>query len=684
MKRVTRWLLPLLMLLPATVGFSAFTDDLTVSSKYAFIGDSWTSNSERPKTVGGSNYTTWADSGYYSQSAEWAYRLMQNIGARDYRVFATGGQQARSLTGMHLNMADAIAYDPDIAFMLMGINDCADATDSTTAYSVATTVIDSIDARVDQFHNIGSKVCLLWLHPCGNYWSYKADIDDTLRWSGYKEMARDSINTWIVGLTENDSFQVHTDFWLEDTLGQFTAVPIDCTVIETSPDYNKDNIHLTQLGNFARGDSIWAYTMDSLSFTDSPKTFYLDFDNGDDWSNAGTSTSAPFATLQQALFRVRPGDRVEVLTDSVDNYFSNTRETFAEIYNHGFEGSPITLDFNGNLFSDPYDANSRKVFYEVWVDTSYYTLDSNQVYYTITDAVFKDITSDAINTLGWGGLTVDECTFYNEDWQLNNSDNCLVTNSTFYGGGLDIDVDGNYAKVVDSYFEHNQTYSDGRMFDISDLDSLILIGCTLLNNSGEQSSTIYQGAAGDATDVYRIINCDITGDRGIYFYSGASGTFEMKNTIAHNAGGDRVVSARTGLTIDADNNFLYGDLYIDGTKNIAQWRTATGGTEQWNYAPSLSDTIRYGGTRPTVYADDVSIPHSSDWCSIGTDQYDVPEVPGRFATPADADSLITNLGWVWSASDTIFVTEWERFLVPHDLTLEYKTGVPQKWGGGWN
>jgi len=693
MKRLITLLAALMFSVPA---WGAFTDNLAVDAKYAFIGDSWTSNSERPRIVGGTNYPSWSDSGYFSQSAEWAYRVCQNMGVRDYRVFATSGAQVRyDGTGIAQYIPDVLTYKPDYAFIYGGINDCADApatedqeADSIAALVIAGVVIDSLQSMIDQLHSIDTRVSITWLHPTSSYSNYKADIDDTLKWTMSKEIARNAINAWILSLTESNNLAIHTDFWLEDTGGTFDGTDVDSTVID--PTYNKDNIHLNHLGNFARGDSLWVNTLGSTTFTDSPVTFYVDWDTGHDWSNSGRTLASPYKTLQQALFRVRPGDRVEVLTDSVDNYFWHENETFAEIINHGYSNAPITLDFNGNLFSDPYDATSRKVFYHVLHDSTYYTTDSTDINYVIEDAIFFPQTSGAIYELGWGGLTVKNCTFYDESVQLNNSSDNLIEDSFFYGFGVDIDADGNYVKIVDCYFERNATWNAGEQIYISDLDSLVVIDCEFVNTEGTDYTSVYQQATGDTLDVYRFINCRFSGDgvndiTPLYFYGGTTVTLDLRNCILDNHPDERALMVRTGMPITADGNFFNGTIYHDGATSIGDWRTNTGGTEQWLYVPATAcDTLKYGGVRHAVYGADVGIPHSHDWCSIGATQYNAPTIPERFATPTDSDSLVDLIPWQWTAADTIRMTEWNGVILPHKLKLQMDMGVPAHWGGGWN
>jgi lysophospholipase L1-like esterase len=692
MKRLITLLAALMFSVPA---WGAFTDNLAVDAKYAFIGDSWTSNSERPRIVGGTNYPSWSDSGYFSQSAEWAYRVCQNMGVRDYRVFATSGAQVRyDGTGIAQYIPDVLTYKPDYAFIYGGINDCADApatedqeADSIAALVIAGVVIDSLQSMIDQLHSIDTRVSITWLHPTSSYSNYKADIDDTLKWTMSKEIARNAINAWILSLTESNNLAIHTDFWLEDTGGTFDGTDVDSTVID--PTYNKDNIHLNHLGNFTRGDSLWVNTLGSTTFTDSPVTFYVDWDTGHDWSNSGRTLASPYKTLQQALFRVRPGDRVEVLTDSVDNYFWHENETFAEIINHGYSNAPITLDFNGNLFSDPYDATSRKVFYHVLQDSTYYTTDSTDINYVIEDAIFFPQTSGAIYELGWGGLTVKNCTFYDESVQLNNSSDNLIEDSFFYGFGVDIDADGNYVKIVDSYFERNATWNAGEQLRVSGCDSLVVIGSEFVASVGPTLYMFYQqdSTPGDATDVYRFINSEFTASADVacmWVDANLTGTMEIKNCVISNAAG-YAAKVRDTFTYDVDNNFLLGNLYNSGNVSIATWRTATGGANQWDYSPTaVCDTLKYGGARHAVYGADVGIPHSHDWCSIGATQYNAPTIPERFATPTDSDSLVDLIPWQWTAADTIRMTEWNGVILPHKLKLQMDMGVPAHWGGGWN
>ena len=249
----------LALLLLAGQAWGAFTDGLTANSRIAFVGDSWTSITEFPKTVGGTNYATWDTSGYYCQSADWAWRLCADVGRRHYRVFATGGAQVRyNPSGIWSYYDDVAAYDPDLVFLLGGINDAADAGSFTQAHQIAGQVTDTLQALIDRFQDDGAKVCILELHPCGNYNHYKADQGIWLTWNCYKESTRVEINSWINQLTPSDNLLIHRDRWINDTLGTFSGCTLDSVVIKSQ--YDNDQIHQNQTGNFARADSIRIYS----------------------------------------------------------------------------------------------------------------------------------------------------------------------------------------------------------------------------------------------------------------------------------------------------------------------------------------------------------------------------------------------------------------------------------------
>jgi len=701
-------LLALLLIGGAAMVYGAFTDDLTVDSKIAFVGDSWTSNAEKPSGVGGVNYTYWSDSAYFSQSAEWAYRLCQNVGWRNYRVFATGGAQVRhDGTGIAQYMPDVIAYDPDLVVILAGINDCADASDYATATSIGVTVVDSLQAMMDDAHAIDAKVAMLKLHPCCSFDAVGGSND----WTAAMESTRVYINSWIVdSLTAGDSLLIHTDTWLDSIAGQFDGTSIDSTVIKAA--YNYDEIHLNQLGNFYRGDSLWVNSFSSLTFTDAAQTFHVDWDDGHDWSNDGLSSAAPFKTLQQALFRVRPGDTVECTSDTVDIVTGNTNECFAEIIHHGRSGSQITLDFNGGAFENPHSAASRKPFYFVFKDSSYYTTDSSQVYYVIQNATFRGNTYGSY-MLGWGGVTFDGCSFFDDYLYLNASTEDTAKSCTFWAEAIKT------SGACDAYVEEcafNSAVSESA-------DSLASIVLDLNHTAGpflllESTADIDSltgshyfmklgdNIAGDLLVLNNKIlhNMTATTSYLVYVNSGANEAnyaIELQNNILSQDYSTCLMFILREYPSVTGGNFMYAErndaYFADGAKTIAQWRTGTGEDNDWDYEPDLatpSDTIKYGGFVPSYY-DYAVRDHSSDWMSIYTTQYDYPTVPETFSTLKAADVLPRNISWKWSVGDTLGGTaRSDQFSIRNgNLLLEYIDYRVEsdslyiqcwiKWPSGW-
>ena len=695
MKRLTRWLLPLLF---AGAAYAAFTDSLTVDGKYAFIGDSWTSNGERPFGIGGANYPQWADSGYATQSAEWVNRVTEKLGVRNYRIFATSGAEVTwDSTGIAQYIPDVLAYEPDYAFILGGINDCSniDAADSLDGVAWAAVVVDSLESMITQLQDSGTRVCIMALHPCSEY---DRTVNDGIKWDGAKEVGRLAINKWITELTESDNLAIHTDFWLEDTIAtSFYDIAVDCTAIVS--DYDKDGLHLNHLGNIRRGDSLWVNTLGSTTFTDPAVTFYVDWDTGHDWSNTGRSMASPWKTLQQALFRVRAGDRIEVFTDSVDNYSWKTNETFMEIFHRGYDGSPITIDCNGGIFTDPYNADAYKVLYHSSADSTYYTADSTSLFYIIENAVFRVGGTMAI-LKGTGDITFDGCTFTGDilDFQTAGGTN-IVKNSTFWGG--EIKTTGIMSLTVDNCEFYSTGTGDSlgasSIYLANTVGPVYITNCVAdidsFTTTDHAFVEIYDGFDGDILIANNETSFHVVGtspdNRSIYSWNtGDLSDLELKNNIFRSDAEEYTMLIR-GYPASSATNFFYtpqaNPIYVGGAISLATWRTNTGEVNDWDYTPSATcDTVKYGGTIPTLDYSYLVRDHSSDWCSIGATQYSPPTIPGRYATPTDSDSLVDNVGWTWTAGDTISVTEWDKFILPHVLTLQQDTGVPQLWQGGWN
>lgn len=672
MKRLTRWLLPLLF---AGAAYGAFTDGLTADSKIAFGIDSWTSNAEYPANVGGANYVVWDTTGYFSQAADWAWKLCADVGWRNYRVFATGGQMVTGSTGASAagyNFDDIVAWAPDVVFLLGGINDCAGATDGAEN-ALATRVCDSLQAGITKFQNAGAKVCITELHGCSSY----ATFDQ------YADSSRAQANSWINALTENDDLVIHADQWLYDTLGTH-ANGIDSIGI-ASPYDSGDLIHLTQAANYQRGDSLWVNTLGSLSFAKAAQTYYVDIATGDDWENTGITSAAPLKTLQAALLRARSGDSIQMISGEYDNIVVDPaawyRYTVFVLRRTGSSASPIHIYGNGSTFTNSHTDSTRYTCV---------TIPSDSSYYTFHDITFADYVYPFLHD-GDRGLRYDGCSFDNMSsygYYANDAVDLRFDDCSFHGGGPLVDGTS-YVRLYGCDFTRDLTYANSTLLRIDDCDSVIVVDGTFYAKIDSQNNMVYisvTAPAGD--DVYRFINCDFNADgvdgRALYIPNNLEGTLELKNSIFRNAAGYTFI-ARNTLTYDVDNNFLLGDLYNSGAVNIATWRTESGGANQWDYAPALSDTVRYGGERPTNdYAAYLGIPHSRQFCSIGITQYSEPTIPDRFATATNADSLVDYIGWIWSAGDTLRSTEWDKYIEPSSLTIEIDTGVAPRWRGGFN
>ena len=621
-------LLFLLLTYGTSVGFS--TADLTADSKVAFVGNSLVQGTSLPTALGSNDYAVWESTGYYSQTADWAWRLCYNVGWSNYRVFATSGQKviggANGGIGIHEDYTpDVVAWNPDIVFILAGINDAYAVTQIGESYTTALDVVSALTDMVSQLQAVGAKVVIVTLHGIASFATWNASTDS----------CRVAINTGISEIGLSDDFAVHTDYFLHDSTGTYwpnTDPPLEKINLQAAYD-NGDHLHLNKLGYYRRADTLWVNTLESLTFGTGGRTFYINPETGHDWLNTGTTAAAPFRTLQCGLNHAGAGDIIEMATGEYD--MNTDMEDSWYLYRAirmirtGSSADPIQINGNGSTFTNiiPIEYDDR------YVANSYYSLDST--YVTFSDISFIDYTY-AFDFDDERGLRFDDC--------------------TFLGSGIQLDGTS-YVSLNGCQFSRDSTYATGKLLRIDDCDSLIVVGCNFDCRISSQNDVVYWGVNAPGTgDVYRFINCEFIADgvdaRPLYMANNLTGTLEIRNSILSNPAGYAFVLKNT-LTYDADVNFLRGTLSNSGTVSIASWCSTTGGANQWLYMPNLSDTLRYGGVTDATYGSHVDRPEEHKWVSIGTTQYAVPSVTDRFALLQDADSLLVQLPWVWSLGDTI-------------------------------
>lgn len=633
-------------------GGNAFTRGLTEASRVAFAGDSWVSVHEMPTSPGGANYALWESEDNLSQSADWAWKVCRDVGWRNYRVFATGGQSLHSSTGISvLNTPDMVAWKPDITFILAGINSCGGA-DLDAANTQGLLLADSLQSMIDRLQAVGSKVVICELKG----------VSSCSGWSVEADCTRSVVNTWINGLTEDANLLVHSDSWLHDSTGTYWAdsgTPGVEKINIASPYGNADGLHLLTKYQYWWGDSLWVNTLDSFT-TDGAgvsQTYYVDVATGDDWENTGLTALTPLKTLSGALCRAGAGDSVsmvageyDLMTDSTSALFDNNAFS---IMRTGSSAAPIYVDGNGSTFTCNYpDAEDDEAGYYLYGSEELGAHRWDSCHVVLHDLDFYDyyyalrMDSDGLD------IHLDEC--------------------GFYGSGINVG-DGVFALSTSCIYQIDATYNTGRLNYIGSAgcDSLVYIDTFFNMEAGTSGYCFYSYITAPADDaVFRFLNC--------HFYSpGSMRFFQMSNDLTSvwemdnctmTCGSNYGIFLPGTLDFDCDNNFLDAAIYAGGILTLGEWITLSTGANQWDYLPAAgTDTLTYGGIAPTNdYAQYLDIPHTQTWCSIGTmTQADIPTIGVDYPRLADADSLLYVPTWA----------EGDVIIYQHDATIE---GIAQR------
>jgi hypothetical protein len=492
--------------------------------------------------------------------------------------------------------------------------------DFAESVEVATEVVDSLASFVGQFNDIGCRVVLVEIHGVSAFATWDAEHDS----------CRVAINTGINAMTTGDLLAVHSDAaWLYDSTGaDWGGTTLEKIAIGADYD-NGDGLHLNHLGDYYKGDSVWVNTLGAINFA-SQRAFYVDVATGHDWTNVGTQGS-PFQTLQAGMMHAGAGDHVYLTAGEYDRNTSTGQDGYLSIafkfVRTGTAANPVRIYGNGSTLTNTLLGETRNGA------TSSYRPDSTHVIFngfTFTDYTY------GLDVDDMRGLVLDEC--------------------TFIGSGISLDGTS-YVVVDDCYLGRTSGHVINGLIDVVDCDSLIVVDTELYNSSATSNKSVYLGAAVDATDVFRFIGIDYTADRVaaplLTVAAANAHTVELKNSVVDTYNTFAMV-CNVSQTLVADNNFFNGNgFFIAAPKSLAQWRTATGGDEQWDYIGVVdSDTMKYGGIAHPNYYAYTQRQHSSDWCSIGLTQYAAPTYPDDFDELIHLDSLLIYLPWVWTGADT--------------------------------
>ena len=229
-------------------------------------------------------------------------------------------------------------------------------------------------------------------------------------------------------------------------------------------------------------------------------TYYVSSISGSD-NNAGTSGSAPLASLQAAENLVKPGDTVEVMNGT---YTGPAGGNVLTISTSGTASAPIT--FEAAPGATPV-INSSGDWQGIEIDASYITINGFTV---VGDAANYNLAS-ATAGYGTGNADLDGNGIAATSGALVH--NLIIENNTVYnepGGGIGIG-DGDYLQILNNNVHDNAHWSaygdsgisigSSQNFDNSPASHIIIEGNTSINNS----ELVPEYRAGKITDGEGII-----------------------------------------------------------------------------------------------------------------------------------------------------------------------------------
>ncbi len=211
-------------------------------------------------------------------------------------------------------------------------------------------------------------------------------------------------------------------------------------------------------------------------------TYYVSSIIGSD-KNAGTSSSAPLASLQAAENVVKPGDTVEVMNGT---YTGPAGGNVLTISTSGTASAPIT--FEAAPGATPV-INSSGSWQGIEIDASYITINGLTV---VGDAANYNLAS-ATAGYGTGNADLDGNGIAATSGKLIH--NIIIENNTVYnepGGGIGIG-DGDYLQILNNNVHDNAHWSafgdsgisiaGSQNFDNGPAPHIIIEGNTSINNS---------------------------------------------------------------------------------------------------------------------------------------------------------------------------------------------------------
>jgi parallel beta-helix repeat protein len=274
-------------------------------------------------------------------------------------------------------------------------------------------------------------------------------------------------------------------------------------------------------------------------------TYYVSSISGSD-NNAGTSASAPLASLQAAEGLVKPGDTVEVMNGT---YTGQAGGDVVDITTSGTASAPIT--FEAAPGATPV-INSAGTWQGIEIDASYITIKG----FTVVGGAASYNLSSAMAGYSTGNAALDGSGIAATSGASIH--NIIVENNTVYnepGGGIDIN-NADYIQILNNNVHDNAHWSAYGASGISIFESqnfnngsgphIIISGNTSINNS----QLVPTSGAGQITDGEGII---------LDSNQGYTGGFLVENNTTTGNGGPGIESFFSDNAIIA-NNIATGNL----------------------------------------------------------------------------------------------------------------------------
>jgi parallel beta-helix repeat protein len=307
--------------------------------------------------------------------------------------------------------------------------------------------------------------------------------------------------------------------------------------------------------------------------------------------NAGTSASAPLASLQAAANLVRPGDTVQVMNGT---YTAPGYGDALDITTSGTASAPIT--FEAAPGQTPV-INSSGGWQAINIQASYivvsgFTVVGDAANYNLQSALAGYSTGNA--NLDGNGISV------NTSSSVPLPNHITIENNTVYnepGNGIDT-LGADYVQILNNVVHNNANWSPYGNSGISVYGSK-----NLDTNSGPHIVISGNLSYDNAQLVPTNYSSTITDGEGIILdtNTGYTGGFLVQNNTVYGNGGPGVETFQTsGATITG--NTIYGN-------NTGNVQAASNSQIFINYSSNITatdNTLGNGGTAPTVSAPVIS------------------------------------------------------------------------------